>query len=319
MGSTWWCWTPRLLLGILLLAGCGWPAGREASSAAPPHLGTAVEPATNSLAPLRVMTFNLRYAAADDGDNGWELRRDQLVETIRAFTPDILGTQECLAAQAGFLRQALPEYGFVGIGRENGRLAGEMCAIFYRTDRFVKLAAGHFWLSEKPNVPGSKSWDSALPRMVSWVRLRDAGDSTLVFSLFNTHFDHVGTVARLRSAQALRDSIAAKTGFERAIVTGDFNTPADTAGTSPYHELTGDPGESGSRLVDAYRALHAAGSNEGTYHGFTGQSDGTRIDWILLTPDLVPMEAQIVRSQREGRYPSDHFPVTAVIGLRPSP
>jgi len=153
--------------------------------------------------------------------------------------------------------------------------------------------------------------------MVSWVKLRDAGDPKNVLWLFNTHFDHLGAEARIRSAEALRDTIAAKTGFARTIVTGDFNAPVDSADAGPYQVLTARSENAKKRLVDAYRSLHEAGSNEGTYHGFTGQSDGARVDWILVTPDLVPQDTRIARSNVEGRNPSDHFPVISLIQVLP--
>ncbi len=314
-----WTWTSLAVfafVGLLSSTGLGTPGDQDPPSLAggPAEAETGLpEPAAS---PLRVMSFNLRYGTAEDGEDSWGLRRDRLVASIRAFTPDILGTQECLAAQKEFLTQALPGYGSIGVGRDDGKLGGEMCAIFYRKDRLVKLAEGHFWLSEAPNVPGSSSWDAALTRMVTWARFRDERQPKLDCWLFNTHFDHVGALARLRSAQALRDSIAARTGFIRTIVTGDFNTPADTAETSPYYLLTSDQERPERRLIDVYRVRHAPGPDEGTYHGFTGRSsDGARVDWILVTPDLVPLQAQIDRRLQDGRYPSDHFPITAAVGL----
>jgi len=148
---------PSLLLSILVLVGLRLVPGWEASAVISRDSRAAGEPTKDCTAPLRVMTFNLRYSAAADGNDRWELRREQLVETIRSSAPDILGTQECLAGQAEFLREALPDYEFVGVGREDGRLGGEMCAIFYRRSLLVKLDAGHFWLSETPQVPGSKT------------------------------------------------------------------------------------------------------------------------------------------------------------------
>jgi len=268
--------------------------------------------------PLSVMSFNIRYGTAPDGDDAWELRRDLLLETILAFDPDLLGTQECLQLQAEFLQARLPGRSFVGVGRDDGRQAGEMCAIFYRGDRLEELDAGHFWLSETPDEVASKSWDAALTRIVSWVRLRDR-ESGRAFIFFNTHFDHMGQVARRESAALLLQKIQEIAGDLPCIVTGDFNADADLLGDGPYRVLLGvnrPPSEGELRLTDTYRAVHprrAAG--EGTFNGFTGDASGPRIDWILTSPGWKVLDAGIDRTQRDGRYPSDHFPVTAVVGF----
>ena len=118
------------------------------------------------------MSFNIRYGTAQDGVNQWDKRQGWVVETIRAFAPDLLGTQETLGFQRDFLAMSLADYEGLGVGRDDGAEKGEMMALFYRRDRFEKLDGGHFWLSESPAEVGSKSWDSSLPRMVTWVKLR---------------------------------------------------------------------------------------------------------------------------------------------------
>ena len=319
-------------LGLVLELAAGPAAGVDGAAPAAVTGAAAVAgavppaPTPDPAAPgeLRVMTFNIRYGTALDGENAWEKRRELLGETIRALRPDVLGTQECLAGQAEFLRTALPGYGCVGVGRDDGKLAGEMCAIFYREDRFRLLAEGHFWLSETPEVVGSRGWDAALPRLVSWVRLRARDDTMRTLVCFDTHFDHVGEAARLASAQLLRERAQAVAGGAPAIVLGDFNAPADAGRPGPYAALlgraqeaqeVGEAEEAEERLAlrDVYRQLHAPQPDEGTFHGFTGRRDGERIDWILATPDWVPLAAAIDRTGRDGRWPSDHFPVTAVL------
>ncbi|HKX30152.1 MAG TPA: endonuclease/exonuclease/phosphatase family protein [Blastocatellia bacterium] len=269
-------------------------------------------PAVNQNAPdLRVMSFNIRYGTANDGENNWEHRKDFLVETIKSFDPDLLGTQETLGFQRDYLARGLSNYDVLGVGREDGREKGEMAALYYKRSRFEKLDGGHFWLSETPNQPGSKSWDSALPRMVTWVELRDrlqAGSKTLVF--LNTHFDHRGVQARIQSAQLLRRRIMELGRNRRVIVTGDFN--ADE-GSEPYQTMFGPSGGALSPLVDTYRVIHPMrAANEGTFTGFKSDATtGPRIDWIAVSRDWEVRDAVIDHSMREGRTPSDHFPVTA--------
>jgi endonuclease/exonuclease/phosphatase family metal-dependent hydrolase len=255
---------------------------------------------------LRVMSFNIRYGAADDGPNAWEARRDLLLRTIRDFAPDLLATQECLAEQAQFLTDSLPGYGFVGVGRDDGHRGGEMCLILYRRDRFSSMREGHFWLSETPGIIGSRGWDAALPRIASWVVLRSKADPTRGVCFLDTHLDNAGARARLQSARLIVRRIGRIAGGRPVVIAGDFNAPAAPDSVGPYAVLTA------AELVDSYRARHAPAPGEGTYHAFAGKRDGDRVDWILASKDLTPIDAAIVHTEANGRYPSDHFPVTAV-------
>ncbi|UCD76388.1 MAG: endonuclease/exonuclease/phosphatase family protein [Phycisphaerales bacterium] len=265
------------------------------------------------------MSFNLRYGTANDGENRWDNRRELLVETIRAFEPDLLGTQECLDFQADYLRARMPGYEFVGAGRNDGRESGEMAAILFKADRFEKLDEGHFWLSETPEIPGSKSWDTSLTRIASWVKLRSRRDPQLIIYFFNTHFDHRGEVARLESARLLRRKIQAIAGGLPAVITGDFNAAAGPPPSPPYQALVGHAPAGEPALIDTYRHLHPRpGEEEGTFNGFAGTADGPRIDWILTSTHFTTREAAIDRTNRDDRYPSDHFAVTAVLRCRPA-
>jgi len=263
---------------------------------------------------LRVMSFNIRYGTAPDSADAWETRRGLLVETIRAFDPDLLATQECLAAQAEYLRGALPEYGFVGVGRDDGQLAGEMCAIFYRKASLHVAAEGHLWLSDTPAVPGSRGWDAALPRIASWALLRLADDTLATLRFVDTHFDHVGVEARAQSARLLCERFGTA---DRAavVIAGDFNAPAEPDRAGPYRTLTQPGAGCATPFIDSYRSLHPPDAAENTYHAFRGALSGPRIDWILVSPAVVPLDASIVHLSRDGRYPSDHFPVTAVLRM----
>jgi len=266
---------------------------------------------------IRVMSFNVRYATANDGLNAWPARRDFLVRTIQAFAPDLLGTQETLAMQRDYLKQALDGYEVQAAGRDDGAEKGEMMALYFRKDRFEKLGGGHFWLSETPDVVGSKSWDSSLPRMVTWVKLKDLknpGTQPIVF--LNTHFDHRGKQARRESAKLIRRKIQELAAGCRVILTGDFNSGE----ASPPYLATFEPAADGKTvLVDTFRAKNPGRTdNEGTYSGFAADAvRGERIDWIGCSPDFSVKEAGIDRTSLDGRTPSDHFPVTAVLAAGP--
>lgn len=300
-----------------MLAGCGAssnfvPRGDRAATTAVTPKGVIGRPAVQATA-LRVMSFNVRVATLLDVTNHWTWRKDVLVDTIRGFGPDVLGTQELLDEQAAYIQAELPQYAFVGAGRNNGKLSGgEMCGIFYRRDRFRQVDAGHFWLSDEPDEPGSRSWGSWFTRMTTWVKLAPLAGGGEPFYVFNTHFDVGSERARRESAKLIRRQIAKLAGSAPVVITGDFN---DTEGTDTYQTLLA--GKTGPRLIDAFRHVHPQRrADEATHHGFDGDTQGQRIDWILTSPTLEPVDAAIVRHHDDGRYPSDHYPVTAVLKLK---
>jgi endonuclease/exonuclease/phosphatase family metal-dependent hydrolase len=262
---------------------------------------------------LRVMSFNIRYGTARDGENHWDRRREFLVATIRTFDPDLLGTQETLAFQRDYLAEKLPEYAVLGVGRADGRLEGEMMALFYRRERFEQLDGGHFWLSDAPDQVGSKSWDSSLPRMATWVKLRDRRQPSsrpLVF--LNTHFDHQGPTARLESAKLIRRKVRDWAADSDVVLTGDFNAGEESP---PYQALFATQSGQSSPLVDTFRTAHPQrNAHEGTFSSFrASETRGPRIDWIGVSPAWRVESAAIDRTARNGATPSDHFPVTAIL------
>ncbi len=262
---------------------------------------------------MRVMTFNIRYGTADDGADSWNQRKDLVVETIRAFQPDLLGTQEVLAMQADYLSEQLTDYTLVGVGRDDGQRRGEFSAILYKTKRFEALESGTFWLSETIDVPGSKSWDSSLPRIVTWVKLRDREAGGREICYLNTHWDHRGVQARVEAGGIMRRWLDEHARGLPTIVTGDFNVNEGHQGLMTVLAKDRDPA-----LVDVYRAVHPESqADESTAHGFTGRKRGRRIDFILATPTWRPVDASIDHTNREGHYPSDHYPVTAVLEYVP--
>jgi len=274
------------------------------------------KPGGSAAAPVRVMSFNIRYATAPDGENAWEKRKEFLAETIATFDPDLLGTQETLASQRDFLAAKMAGHAAFAAGRDDGKDAGEMAALFYRKERYEKLDGGHFWLSETPDKPGSKGWDAALPRVATWVRLKDRLAPSLPPVLFlNTHFDHRGVKARAEAARLIRIKVNELGKDSRVIVTGDFNAGEDN---DPYRALFAEVDGKPSPLLDTFRVAHPTrGKVEGTFSGFkAGSVAGGRIDWIACSRDWDVRLAGIDRTAKDGRTPSDHFPVTAV--LRPA-
>ena len=263
--------------------------------------------------PVRVMSFNVRYGTARDGEDHWEKRKEALAATVAAFDPDLLGTQETVNFQRDFLAENMKGFESFAAGRDDGKEKGEMAALFFRKARFEKTAGGHFWLSPTPDVPGSKGWDAALPRIATWVKLTDRKDPSGKPVLFlNTHFDHVGKTARAESATLIRKRIVEYGEGCRLIVAGDFNAGE---GSGPYKSLFGPGEDAPSPVVDSFRvAVPERGKAEGTFNGFKPTSvGGERIDWIGCSRDWDVRLAGIDRTVHNGRTPSDHFPVTAVL------
>jgi endonuclease/exonuclease/phosphatase family metal-dependent hydrolase len=265
-----------------------------------------------SPADIKVMSFNLRVPFFLDTINYWPFRKSLTAETIRDYAPDLLGTQECLNEQAIFLRDQLPDYQFIGAGRDDGRLKGEMTACFFKTSKFDEISHGFFWLSQTPWRPGSKSWGSAYPRMCTWVKLRPKNGGP-AFCWFNTHFDNLGSRARLESSKLLRDQIISLAGNMPVVITGDFNTDEHTA---PYRQLLKVRPGIDQVLVDTFRAVNPTDKDDCSMHNFHGGTRGSRIDWIMTTNTFQPVAAGIDHEHDGLRYPSDHYPVTAT--LRPA-
>ena len=264
---------------------------------------------------LRVMTFNIRYATAPDGENSWLHRSDLLLDTITKFDPDLLGTQEVLAVQADFLTKKLTDYTQAGVGRDDGKRRGEFSPVMFKKSRFELVDSGTFWLSEAPDTAGSKSWDSSLPRIATWAILldrqatkRNVAGGEICF--LNTHWDHRGQKRRVESAKLIRHWLAEHAGKRPVIVTGDLNVDDEN---EAFRTLTArQAGE--IQLVDIYRQVHPkAKEEEATFHGFSGKLAGKRIDFILASPRFSGVEATVDTTNRDGHYPSDHFPVTAVL------
>jgi endonuclease/exonuclease/phosphatase family metal-dependent hydrolase len=279
----------------------------------------AISPVAGAAEPgaLRVMSFNIRFARAGHSEeaveNNWadpnHPRRERVVRVIREAAPDLLGVQEARHEQIEDLRDALPEYEFYGIGRDDGKTEGEYSGIYFRKARFSQKDAGSFWLSATPEKAGTTFSFNKLPRIASWVRLTD-NKSNRELVLLNMHWDHQDKTAHETSATLVLERLATLAKRVPVIVMGDLNTTEDT----PAYKLLlrADVG-----LADSYRKLHPARSpDEASFGGWTGLSKGSRIDFILHTTDLNPVAAEILRTSYDGRWPSDHYPVTATLTWR---
>lgn len=260
-------------------------------------------------ADLQVTSFNIRYGTANDGENRWPLRRDLLIDVLRTEDADLIGVQEALHGQIVEITSAVPAYGVIGVGRDDGKTRGEYAAILYRRDRFHVAESGTFWFSDTPSVVASRSWGNSITRICTWARLVDRqGDA---FWVFNVHLDHQSQPSRERSTALLAERIRARgVASEPVIVTGDFNVGEANPALATL--VAGDS----APLVDTFRVRHPEATEVGTFTGFDpARTTGDKIDYVLVTPGVKVLDAQILRTARDGRLPSDHFPVTARLRL----
>jgi endonuclease/exonuclease/phosphatase family metal-dependent hydrolase len=255
---------------------------------------------------LRVMSFNVRYPNANDGDSVWANRRDLFVDTIRRHDPDLFGTQELFHEQGQYIVEKLPAYAWFGLSRR-GNHEDEHMGVFYRKDRLTLIDSGDFWLSETPEKPGSMSWGTDLPRMVTWGMFEIKATGTRFLHL-NTHFPHRGRdeAARQRAARLIACRIGLYDENLPILLTGDFNAPA----SGPTYQILVP------LMKDSYTEAAQRSGPAGSFHGFTGKAGPARIDWILFRAPWKVTEAAVLDDHAGPRYPSDHFPVLAVFDLR---
>jgi endonuclease/exonuclease/phosphatase family metal-dependent hydrolase len=254
---------------------------------------------------VRVMTFNIRYGTAPDGENVWPNRKEMVLDVIREFDPQLLGLQECLRDQLETILQEFPNLSAVGVGREADG-AGEYSPLLYDRKRFDVLQAETFWLSDTPDVRASKSWGNEITRICTWARLLDR-PSNRVVRIYNTHWDHVSQPAREKSGQLIASRLQDADATKPVIVMGDFNVGPEDPARLPL---------ANAGLRDCLVDLLPDQARQGTFHAFSGKANGDKIDAILVSNQWHVLGAEIVTTEHKGRFPSDHFPVTATLKLK---
>ncbi|MGQ8338179.1 endonuclease/exonuclease/phosphatase family protein [Sunxiuqinia sp. A32] len=256
---------------------------------------------------VRLITYNIRYDNPMDGENNWNNRKEDVVALLKFHQVDVFGLQEALYNQVTYIEDQMPSFDRVGVGRDNGKAAGEYSPIFYNSRKYQLKSHGWFWLSTSPNVP-SKSWDAALPRICTYVLLEDY-DKHHSFWVFNTHFDHIGELARDESARLILYQIETlnEKGFP-VFLMGDFNLTPETKPIARIEKAFFDSKK--STLSPAY-------GPEGTFNGFDFNSPlDQRIDYIFVQGKSSVLEYGVLTDSKNNRYPSDHLPVLVEATLR---
>ncbi|MCB2221266.1 MAG: endonuclease/exonuclease/phosphatase family protein [Bacteroidetes bacterium] len=252
---------------------------------------------------LTVLSYNIWFDNPSNTDHPWSERKSGVIETLQKLNPDIFCLQEAMINQVHDLQ--FGSYQYAGVGRDDGKDAGEFSAIFYDTTRFERLDANTFWLSETPDRPGSKGWDAFCVRIATWIQLKDIESGKTLF-VFNTHFDHVGDTARLESSKLLKKKIEEISLESPVILTGDFNCKK---GSGPYQVIV-DPNQ--SLILQDSRDVARDLVIDPEY-SFVGSDcigkKGDIIDHIFVSSNLHVQKAFIYDNCVIGNCPSDHLPL----------
>lgn len=247
---------------------------------------------------IHAISFNIRYANAEDGTNSWKYRYPAVAMMLDDQRPDVAGLQECLYEQFEYLQTSLDKlYKFVGVGRDDGKKAGEMMAIMYNPKTVSLVKWGTFWLSETPDVP-SKGWDAACYRTATWALMKDK-ESGRQFYFVNTHLDHQGVEAQKNGAQLVIDRIAEMNKSDLPVIlTGDFNLEPDSAALAPVRSVMKDS-----------RATAVVSDDVKSYNGW-GKASGT-IDYVWYKGFSCTEFKTVTKDYYERNFISDHYPVKA--------
>lgn len=259
-------------------------------------------------AKVDVMSFNIRLDHVADSLNNWKYRKDVAAQMITYYAPDVVGMQEVLKNQLDDLKNRLPEYTVLGVGRADGKEKGEYCSLFYKTDRFDLVKSGNFGLSEMPDSIGIKGWDAACERIVTWAVLKDKV-SGKELAAFNTHFDHIGKVARRESAVLLLAKIREIASDLPVVITGDFNGTVDS---DPISVLT----EGG--MQNTYSTSDVVYGPAWSFHDFgrIPVEERQLIDFIFVNGQVVANKFRVIADKPDNVYLSDHAPILANLTIR---
>ncbi len=257
---------------------------------------------------LKIMSFNIRYATENDGINAWSNRIEMVNGLFKFHEPQIFGLQEALISQIEDISNELPDFGWIGVGRDDGKKGGEFSPIFFNKKNFILVKNGTFWLSETPEKP-SMGWDASYKRIVTWGKFKSKV-SGKHFLVFNTHFDHRGDKARKNSAILIKEKIkeiSNNSGLP-VILTGDLNLEPDSEPIQLIKTFMKDSGE--ITETEPYGPV-------GTFSGFNWDATlDRRIDYIFIQGGIKVLKYAVISDSKEQRWPSDHLPVFVKVQLK---
>ena len=247
-----------------------------------------------------VITYNIKYDDNSNGKNSWKVRKDAMIELIHKLSPDILGIQEGLIHQVEFLDSKMSDHKYVGVGRDDANRKGEYCAIFFNEKKYKLLKDSTFWLSENPDKV-SVGWDAALERICTYALLENIKNGNKIWA-FNTHFDHIGNIAREESARLLLEKIQVlNVNKEPVLVMGDFNVEDNSKVIDILKQ----------KLIDTMRDYEIEHKGPvGTFNNFlNNQEIIKRIDYVFSNGFQTISHQHIDKKLESGDHISDHLPV----------
>ncbi|WP_372919198.1 endonuclease/exonuclease/phosphatase family protein [Salegentibacter sp.] len=255
---------------------------------------------------LEVMSYNIKFANETDGENSWSNRKDHLTNQIKFYEPQILGVQEALVSQLKHFEKEMESFKYIGVGRDDGKEAGEFSAIFYDLEKVDIIDEGTFWLSETPDEV-SVGWDAAMERVCTYGKFREK-NSDKKFWVFNTHFDHIGEEAREESARLIYEKISeVNTEDLPVILMGDLNLEPDAPGIQFLAE----------KMNDSKKVADLDFGPEGTFNAYDfSKPVKRRIDYIFTSDDIKVLKYAVLSDSWELKYPSDHLPVFVKLKLK---
>ncbi|PKD20412.1 endonuclease/exonuclease/phosphatase [Salegentibacter salinarum] len=255
---------------------------------------------------VELMSYNIKYANENDGENSWSKRKDHITKQIKFYEPGIFGVQEALVNQLKHFGSEMKNYKYVGVGRDDGKEAGEFSAIFYDSEEFEVLENDTFWLSETPNEI-SVGWDAAMERVCTYSKFKEK-KSGKIFWVFNTHFDHVGEKARENSAKLIWEKISAVNKENLPVILmGDLNLEPDTSGIQFLMQ----------QLNDSKAVSKLDFGPDGTYNGYNFEEPVTRrIDYIFTSDNIEVKKYAVLSDSKDLKYPSDHLPVWVEVDFK---
>ena len=250
---------------------------------------------------LKIMTYNIRYDNVNDGENQWLKRKEFLSNQIAFNEADIFGIQEGLQHQVTYLDSVFVGYNYIGIGRDDGKTKGEYSAIFYNSKKFNIIENSTFWLSETPSEI-SVGWDASMERICTYGLFQNINTKQQFF-VFNTHFDHIGSEARLKSAELILQKTKDLNPKNLPVfVMGDFNLTPETEPIQQLSKVLND-----SKKVSELKSFGPIG----TFNAFKfNEPVKNRIDYIFTSKNnIVVKKYAVLSDSKDCKYPSDHLPV----------
>ena len=256
---------------------------------------------------IKIITYNIRLDVAVDGLNQWGKRTKTVDSLLKKYSPDVLCIQEGLFNQMLDLQTMLPNYFYVGVGRDDGKEKGEFSAVFFKKSMFELVTSNTFWLSPTPEIAGSKGWDAAITRICSYGKVKLKNTNKLLF-VFNTHSDHIGEKARQESAKLILNKITEIAGNDAVILTGDFNSEPNSLAYNNITNYNNHP------FKDTFTKSK---NKDCTFTGFEIKSTiCKRIDFIFYDKNFKLKNYQIINDNNGIYYPSDHLAVQAILKIR---